>query len=121
LVKEKRTSWTGVHNNLALIHLRNVKQGDLIFFYHTQDEKQIVGVMKALRDAYPNDNLPLEKSREVAVEVEPVEKLKAPVSLQKLKQDKRFKDFSLIKISRLSVMPVTDEQWKLISSMTTND
>ncbi len=117
LVRDKKTSWSGVHNNLALKYLRSVKKGDLIFFYHTEKEKQIVATMRAIGDAHPLDQTAIEKSKEVAVDVEPIKKLEKPVTLQSLKGDKRFKDFPLVKFSRLSVLPVTHEQWKLIQSL----
>ncbi len=120
LIRDKKASWTGVHNNLALIHLRKVRKGDLIFYYHTEKEKRIVGTMRAISDAYSLDSSRIDKSKEIALDVEPVSKLKNPVTLQKLKNDKHFKDFPLVRISRLSVMPVTGEQWKSINSMATD-
>ncbi|MHB1909247.1 MAG: EVE domain-containing protein [Nitrososphaerales archaeon] len=117
LVKEGKTTWSGVHNNLALKYLRSVKKGDLIFYYHTGDEKQIVGVMKASSSAYSLDKVEITKSKEVAVDVIPSKKLAKPVSLESIKKDKRFSDFPLVRISRLSVMSVSDEQWELICSM----
>src|SRR5487761_302996 len=118
LVKDKKTSWAGVRNNLALKYLRTVKKGDLIFYYHTGDERQIVGIMKALNDAYGTDGKEAKSSKEVAVDVAPVEKLVRPVALDAIKKDKRFIDFLLVKISRLSVMPVSEEQWKTLNSIT---
>ncbi len=115
LVKEGKTSWAGVHNNLALKYLRAVKKGDLIFYYHTGDERQIVGIMKALGDAYSTEGKEVQGSKEVAVDVSPIEKLAHPVTLDAIKKDKRFKDFLLVKISRLSVMPVSGEQWKALN------
>ena len=116
LVRDKKTIWSGVHNNLALIHLRNVKSGDEIFFYQTGEDKTIVGVMKSLGDAYSLDRTKSKasQSKEVAVDVAPLKKLERPVSLSEIKGDSRFTDFPLVKISRLSVMPVTPEQWNLI-------
>jgi predicted RNA-binding protein with PUA-like domain len=118
LVKDDSTSWEGVHNNLALKNLRQVKKGDQIFYYHTGDEKSIVGIMKAMGDAYSVDTkTPLPTSKEVGVKVEPLRKLKNPVSLHEIKANSKFKDFLLVKISRLSVMPVTREQWEEILKM----
>ena len=119
LARERRTIWSGVRNNLALKYLRAVKKGDLIFFYHSGGEKQIVGIMRALANAYSLDarNPNISSSKEVSVDVEPVEKLVRPVSLQAIKNDPKFSDFALVRISRLSIMPVSDEQWAKILSM----
>lgn len=115
LKKDGRTSWTGVRNPLAQKHLRSVAEGDLIFYYHTGDEKAIVGLMKAAGNAYPDPN---DRShRFYAVDVIPVKKLPHPVRLASIKADKRFADFALVRMSRLSVMPVTDAQWKAIEKM----
>jgi len=115
LVKDKKTSWSGVRNPLAQKHLRSVRKGDLVFFYHTGDEKAIVGVMKATGDAYPD---PADKSGKLyAVDVAPVEKLGRPVTLAEIKADRRFAEFPLTRISRLSVMPVSATEWKLIEGL----
>jgi predicted RNA-binding protein with PUA-like domain len=111
LEKDRRTVWEGVRNNLALKHLRQVKKGDLIFYYETGDTKSVMGIMKASGDAYSKDKSDLLASKEVAVDVVPLRKLKSPVSLQKIKSSSKFKDFLLVRISRLSVMPVTNDQW----------
>jgi predicted RNA-binding protein with PUA-like domain len=112
LVKDKRTVWSGVRNPLAQKHLRSVKKGDRIFYYHTGDEKAVVGVCKALGDAYadPNDA----SGKASVVDVAPVKKLARPVTLAEIKADAAFKDFALVRISRLSVMPVTDAEWTRI-------
>ena len=113
--KDGRTSWTGVRNPLAQKHLRSIVKGDLIFYYHTGDEKAVVGVMKADSNAYPD---PQDKTKKLyAVDVVPVRKLKRPVTLKEIKTDGRFDDFLLVRMSRLSVMPVTDMQWKDIETM----
>jgi len=115
LVKDKKTSWSGVRNPLAQKHLRSVRKGDLVFYYHTGDEKAIVGVMKATGDAYPD---PADKSGKLyAVDVTPVEKLGRPVTLAEIKADRRFAEFPLTRISRLSVMPVSATEWKLIEGL----
>jgi predicted RNA-binding protein with PUA-like domain len=112
LVKDKRTVWSGVRNPLAQKHLRSVKKGDRIFYYHTGDEKAVVGICKALGDAYadPNDA----SGKASVVDVAPVKKLARPVTLAEIKADAAFKDFALVRISRLSVMPVTDVEWTRI-------
>jgi predicted RNA-binding protein with PUA-like domain len=114
-VKDKRTAWSGVKNPVAQKHLHAVRKGDRIFYYHTGDEKSVVGIAKALGDAYPDPNDPSGKM--AVVDVAPVKKLPRPVTLKEVKADVRFKDFPLVRISRLSVMPVTDQQWEWIEQM----
>jgi predicted RNA-binding protein with PUA-like domain len=115
LARDGRTSWTGVRNPLAQKHLRAVKKGDRIFFYHTGNEKAVVGIAKAEAAAYPD---PADKSGKLyAVDVVPVRKLKAPVTLAAIKADKTFAEFPLTRMPRLSVMPVDDETWERIISM----
>ena len=115
LVRDGKTSWTGVKNPVAQKHLRSVKKGDRIFFYHTGNEKAVVGIAKAAADAYPD---PADKSGKLyAVDVAPVKKLAQPVTLAAVKADKFFESFALTRVPRLSVMPVTDEQWERIEMM----
>jgi len=112
LVKDKQTVWSGVKNPLAQKHLHAVRKGDRIFYYHTGDEKAVVGVAKALDNAHPD---PKDKSgKHAVVDVAPVRKLPRPVTLKEIKADAAFKGFPLVRISRLSVMPVTDEEWEKI-------
>ena len=114
-VKDKKTVWSGVKNPVAQRNLRSVKKGDQIFYYHTGDEKSVVGIAKALGDAYPD---PADKTGKAhVVDVGPVRKLARPVTLKEIKADAWFKDFDLVRISRLSVMPVTDAQWKRIETL----
>jgi predicted RNA-binding protein with PUA-like domain len=115
LVRDKTTSWTGVKNPLAQKHLRSVKKGDRIFFYHTGDQKAVVGIARAAGDAYPD---PRDTSGKLyAVDVAPVRKLKSPVTLASIKADKAFADFPLTRMPRLSVMPVDDDTWERILAM----
>ena len=115
LEKEKKTSWDGVHNNLALKHMRQMKKGDLAFFYHSGDEKQIAGIMEITSEAYPN---PKEKDpRFVLVDVKFKKRLSRPVTLQEIKSNKKFKDWELLRISRLSVMPVPTQIWSEITKI----
>ena len=115
LVRDGKTSWTGVKNPLAQKHLRSVKKGDRIFFYHTGSEKAVVGIARAAGAAYPD---PGDKAGKLyAVDVEPVKTLKQPVTLAAIKADKAFANLPLVRIPRLSVMPITDEQWLRIESM----
>ncbi len=115
LVEDKRTVWSGVKNPLAQKHLRAVRKGDRIFYYHTGDEKAVVGVARALGDAYPDPNDKTGKSP--VVDVGPVKKLGRPVTLAAIKADPAFESFPLVRISRLSVMPVTDAEWTRIERM----
>ena len=115
LARDGRTSWTGVKNPLAQKHLRSVKKGDRIFYYHTGGEKAVVAVAKAAGDAYPD---PKDRDgRLFAVDVVPVKKLPRPVTLAEIKACAAFKDFPLVRISRLSVMPVSDKEYADIEKM----
>ena len=119
LVKDKRTVWSGVKNPLAQKHLHAVKQGDQIFYYHTGDEKAVVGIAKALGDAYPDPN---DKSgKHAVVDVAPVRPLERPVTLAEIKADPAFASFALVRISRLSVMPVSSDEWRRIERMALAD
>ena len=115
LVRDGRTSWTGVRNPLAQKHLQSMHQGDRIFFYHTGDVKAVVGIAKAASAPYPD---PADKTGKLyAIDVAPVKELAAAVTLAAIKADKSFASFPLVRISRLSVMPVTDDEWKRIEAM----
>jgi predicted RNA-binding protein with PUA-like domain len=115
LTKDGRTVWSGVKNPLAQKHLRGIRKGDRLFYYHTGDEKAVVGIAKAASDAYPEPDDP-SGARHV-VDVAPVKRLPRPVRLAEIKADQAFADFALVRMSRLSVMPVTDEQWRRIEAM----
>ena len=115
LARDGKTSWTGVKNPVAQRNLRSVKKGDRIFFYHTGNEKAVVGIAKAGGDAYPD---PADKAGKLyAVDVVPVKKLPAPVTLAAIKADKFFASFDLTRLPRLSVMPVTDAEWSRIEKL----
>ena len=115
LQKDKKTMWDGVHNNLALKHIRNMKKDDLVFFYHTGDERQVVGIMSVISNPYPNPEE--ENKRFVVVDVKFKKLLKIPVTLDSIKKQKKFKDWELLRISRLSVMPVPKIIWDFIIKM----
>ena len=115
LEKEKKTVWDGVHNNLALKHIRNMKKGDLVFFYHTGEERQIVGIMSVTSDPFPNPEE--ENERFVVVNVKFTKLFKTPVTLDSIKKQKKFKKWELLRISRLSVMPVPKIIWDDIIKM----
>jgi predicted RNA-binding protein with PUA-like domain len=115
LVRDTRTTWTGVRNPLAQKHLQSMQKGDRIFFYHTGDVKAVVGIARAASEPYPD---PADKAGKLhAIDVVPVKKLKSPVTLAAIKADNAFASFALVRISRLSVMPVTDDEWKRIEAM----
>jgi predicted RNA-binding protein with PUA-like domain len=115
LVRDGKTSWTGVRNPVAQKHLRAVAKGDRIFFYHTGNEKAVIGIAKAAASAYPD---PSDTSGKFyAVDILPVKKLPQPVTLAAVKADKSFASFALTRVPRLSVMPVTDDEWDRIVAM----
>lgn len=115
LERDGRAVWDGVENALALKHLRNVRKGDAIFLYHTGKEKAVVGVMEALSDAYPD---PAQKDERLAVvDVKPVRRLSRPVTLGEIKADPFFAGWELVRMGRLSVMPVSADQWQRIEAM----
>lgn len=110
--KDGKTTWDGVRNYAARLHLNAMKKGDEAFFYHSNEGLEIVGIAKISKEAFQDPTTPDE--RWVAVELKPVKKLKKPVTLQQIKADKRLKEMALLRISRLSVQPVTDEEWNIV-------
>jgi predicted RNA-binding protein with PUA-like domain len=104
LAKEKRTTWDGVKNAAALINLRKMAVGDQVFIYHTGDEKAVVGIARIF----------IGDSKDGVVTLEYEKTLKRPVTLAAIKAEKFFKEFALVKISRLSAMPVSAEHWKRV-------
>lgn len=115
LVKDKKTVWDGVANNLALKNLKDIKKGDQIFIYHTGDEKAAIGVARALGGAYPDPEK--DKLNLLVVDIEPLRALPKPVTLAQVKAHPKLKNFDLVRNSRLSIMKVTDEQWQLMETM----
>jgi len=113
--KDGSTLWDGVTNALAQKHLRAMKKGDKVFYYHTGDEKAIVGIMEVAAD--PQSLADDAKGKLVGVKMKATKKLKTPVTLAAIKADAAFADWELVRISRLSVMPVSDEIWKQIEAM----
>ena len=113
--RDGKTVWAGVKNPLAQIHLRSVRKGDRILYYHTGKEKAVVGIAKATRNAYPDPSDPSGKS--FLAEFVPVKRLSNPVTLAAIKADKTFANFPLVRISRLSVMPVTEVEWDRIEKL----
>jgi predicted RNA-binding protein with PUA-like domain len=115
LVRDKRATWDGVANPVALKNIRSMAKGDLAFVYHTGDEKSIVGIAEIISAPYPDPKL--KDPLLVVVEIRPKERLKHPVTLASVKARKEFADFALVRIGRLSVMPVTAVQWKSLLAM----
>ncbi len=118
LKKDKTTIWDGVHNNLALKHMREIKKGDLVLFYHTGDERQIVGIMEVISDPYPNPKE--DNKRFIVFDVKYKKSLKRPITLDEMKKQKKFQNWELIRISRLSVMPVPQQIWDTIIDISQN-
>ena len=112
----KGETWSGVRNFTARRHLNEMKKGDTFFFYHTGDEKQVVGIGEVIKEAYAD---PTAKAGEpwVAVTTKSVEPLPKPVTLAAIKAEAKLKDMALVKYARLSVQPVTAEQWKIVCKM----
>ena len=112
LERQKTAVWDGVRNNLALKHLRQMKPGDRVLVYHTGDEKAIVGIAEVTSEPYPD---PKQKDPKLAVvDLRAVERLPRPVPLAEIKKDRAFADLGLVRIGRLSVMPVSADQFKRI-------
>lgn len=118
LKKDKKTIWDGVHNNLALKHMREIKKGDLVLFYHTGDERQIVGIMEVISEPYSNPKE--DNKRFIVFDVKYKKSLKRPITLDEIKKQKKFQNWELIRISRLSVMPVPKHIWDAIIDISQN-
>ena len=113
--KDKKTMWSGVRNPVAQKHLHAVKKGDRVFFYHTGDEKAVVGVARVVRGAYAD---PKQKDRRLlVVEIEPEGRLSRPVTLAAMRANRKLAGFDLLRLPRLSVMSVTASQWAEIVRM----
>lgn len=112
----KGEPWTGVRNHTARQNLKNMKKGDLVFFYHSVVGKEIVGIVEVVRESYPD---PKAKAGEpwVVVDLAAREPLNTPVTLDTIKKEPKLKDMALVKYSRLSVQPVSAAEWKLVCKM----
>ena len=115
LVKEKQTCWSGVRNYAARIHLKAMKKGDEVLFYHSNEGTEIVGIAKVAKQFYQDPTT--DDEAWVAVDLKPHKKLKTPVTLAQVKADQRLVEMALVRLGRLSVQPVTDEEWKIIMEM----
>ena len=115
LVKDKQTAWTGVRNYAARINLRTMKKGDEVLYYHSNEGVEIVGIAKVVKEAYQDPTI--DDDRWVAVDIKAVKKLKKSVPLDILKKDKRFANMDLVRLGRLSVQTVKDEEWKMVMEL----
>ncbi|MEO6730562.1 MAG: EVE domain-containing protein [Ferruginibacter sp.] len=115
LVKDKQTSWDGVRNYAARNHLQAMAKGDEVLFYHSNEGVEIVGIAKVAKEAYQDPTT--EETAWVVVDLKPFKKLKKAVTLAQVKADKRLSEMALVRLGRLSVQPVTTEEWKIIMEM----
>jgi len=115
LARDRRTVWDGVSNALALKHIRSMAKGDRLFIYHSGDDKALVGLARVASDPYPDPKA--KDPRLYVVDVEAGERLARPVTLAEVKADPAFADLGLVRMSRLSVIPVPAEQWKRLLGM----
>jgi predicted RNA-binding protein with PUA-like domain len=113
--KDKQTFWDGVRNYAARIHLRAMQKGEQVLFYHSNEGLEIVGIAKVAKEAYQDPTT--EDDAWVAVDLKAYKKLKKPVGLVQIKGDKRLANMALVRLGRLSVQPVTDEEWKVIMEL----
>jgi len=113
LFRDKKTSWDGVRNFQARSNIKQMKKGDVVFIYHTGSEKAIVGTAKVLGDAYPEQKEP----DWFAVDLAPLKALKSPVTLGQIKSEKRLSDMVLVRASRLSVQPVTPDEFDIVMEL----
>jgi predicted RNA-binding protein with PUA-like domain len=113
LVKDKKTVWDGVRNFQARSNMKKMDKGDIVFIYHTGDEKAVIGEAQVTKAAYPDPK----DTEWVVVELSPLKTLKKPVTLAQIKSDKRLSDMVLVRASRLSVQPVKPSEYNLISGL----
>jgi len=114
-VEDKHTFWDGVRNYAARNFMKAMKKNDQVFFYHSNEGVEIVGIAKVAKEAYQDPTT--EDEAWVVVDLKPVRKLKNPVTLAQVKADKRLKDMALVRLGRLSVQPVTDEEWDVVMEL----
>lgn len=115
LEKDKQTFWDGVRNYAARNNLKAMKKGDEVLFYHSNEGLAIVGIAKVAKEAYQDPTT--DEDAWVVVDLKPFKKIKKPVTLEQVKADKRLKDMALVRLGRLSVQPVTDDEWKIIMEL----
>ncbi|MEB3181181.1 MAG: EVE domain-containing protein [Nostocaceae cyanobacterium] len=110
LERDGSTVWDGVSNNLALKHLRNMQIGDLVLIYHTGKQRRIMGIAKVVTQPYPDPSL--NDCKRAVIDLHPSARVSQPVTLKQIKQDGHFHDFDLLKLPRLSVVPVSEAHWQ---------
>jgi len=115
LIRDGRTVWDGVRNNAAALHLKAMQEGDEVLFYHSQEGKEVVGIARVTRTAFPDKSDPA--GRFVAVELAPVRPLNRPVTLVDMKTEPALSGMAMLRQSRLSVSPVSDAEWQAILAM----
>lgn len=113
--KDKKTFWDGVRNYAARNNLKAMKKGDFAFFYHSNEGVEIVGIAKVVKEAYQDPTT--EETAWVAVDFAPHKKLKKPVTLAQIKAEPKLAEMALVRLGRLSVQPVTEQEWKLVMQM----
>jgi predicted RNA-binding protein with PUA-like domain len=115
LVKDKKTHWDGVRNFAARNNLRAMKKGDQVFYYHSNEGMEIVGIAQVVKEAYQDPTT--DDPNWVVVDLRPVKAFKRPVSLAQIKADLRLTNMALVRLGRLSVQPVTPEEWNIVLEM----
>ena len=115
LVKDKQTTWDGVRNYTARNHLKSMKKGDQVLFYHSNEGLEIVGIAKVAKESYEDPTT--DDKAWVVVDLKPHKRLKNPVPLTQIKMDKRLSEMALVRLGRLSVQPVTEAEWKIIMDL----
>ena len=115
LEKDKQTFWDGVRNYAARNHLKAMKKGDQVLFYHSNEGLEIVGIAKVAKEAYQDPTT--DDDAWVVVDLKPYKRIKKPVSLEQVKADKRLKEMALVRLGRLSVQPVTEDEWNVIMEL----
>jgi len=114
-VKDKKTTWDGVRNYTARNNLRAMKKGDQVLYYHSNEGLEIVGIAEVIKEAYQDPTT--DDANWVVVDIKPLKALKRPVSLPQIKSDETLANMALVKLSRLSVQPVTTEEWMRIMEL----
>ncbi len=115
LEKDRQTTWEGVRNYAARIHLKAMKKGDEVLFYHSNEGLEIVGIAKVAKEYYQDPTT--KEDAWVVVDLKPYKKLKKPVSLETVKKDRRLADMALVRLGRLSVQPVTEKEWAVVMEL----
>ncbi len=116
LERDGTTVWEGVSNPLALKHLRTMEMGDLAFIYHTGKERRVIGVAEVVTQPYPDPKL--DDVKRVVVEVRAVRRVQEPITLTQIKQDRNFEGFDLLRLARLSIVPVSESHWQRLVQLT---